>query len=130
MTSAPWTWPLDSGRFPWLRKINVKQVLPVGKDCLSTMSFGHCNAPTTFKRIMDQEHAKRPALETVSCVYTFFVDYIVVAGPTIQEVVRRLGLVLDFFLNVTCFRKVLHSWDTWWVRVVLTQTQRVQWLSG
>jgi hypothetical protein len=55
-----------------------------------TMPFGLCNAPATFERIMAS--VLRGLNWTLCLVY---IDDIVVAGPTVSEAVRRLGLVFD-----------------------------------
>ena len=52
------------------------------------MPFGLCNTPATFERIM--ETVLRGLTWNLCLVY---VHNIVVAGPTVAETVRRLGLV-------------------------------------
>jgi hypothetical protein len=59
------------------------------------MPFGLCNAPSTFECIM--ESVLRGMNWKLCLVY---IDDIVVAGPTIAETVRRLGLMFD------CLREV------------------------
>jgi hypothetical protein len=56
----------------------------------NTMPFGLCNAPATFERIME---TVLRGLNWIFCLV--YIDDIVVGGPTVQETVRRLGLVFE-----------------------------------
>ena len=56
----------------------------------NTMPFGLCNAPATFERLMEKVLV---GLNWTICLV--YIDDIVVAGPTIEETVRRLGLVWE-----------------------------------
>jgi hypothetical protein len=54
------------------------------------MPFGLCNAPATFERIMEKVLR---GLNWTHCLV--YMDDIVIGGCTVEETVRRLGLVFD-----------------------------------
>ena len=56
----------------------------------NVMSFGYCNAPATFQRLMDMVPAR---IQWSSCLV--YLDYIIVVGKSFEEHLSNLAQVFD-----------------------------------
>lgn len=84
------TWPVDIGRSRRILKIKRRPLLR--RDRLfefNVLSFGLCNAPSTFQRLMDLVLAD---LQWTTCLV--YLDDIIVFGRTFGEHLQRLDEVL------------------------------------
>ena len=85
LASGYWQVPLDEDA-----KRKSAFVVPGGLFEFEVMPFGLCNAPSTFERLM--EHV----MIGLQCkVLVIYLDDIIVYGPTVEEVIRRLKTVLE-----------------------------------
>ena len=85
LASGYWQVPLDDNA-----KLKSAFIVPGGLFQFEVMPFGLCNAPSTFERLMEQ------VLSGLQWkILVVYLDDVIVYGPTVNEVLARLELVLQ-----------------------------------